>query len=82
MPWVAEVGAVGGVGPVGQDPAVDLRVQRDHPVAEHLGGAGDVRDVGDGDARLGQGRGGAAARQQLPAEPVQALGERDDPVLS
>ena len=32
---VLEVGSVTGVVPIGQDPPVHLRVERDHPVAEH-----------------------------------------------
>ena len=39
-----EVGAVRLLAAVGEQAAVDLRVQRDHPVVEHLGHAGDVLD--------------------------------------
>ena len=37
MPCCLEVGAVRLLAAVGEDPAVHLRVQRHHPVVEHLG---------------------------------------------
>jgi hypothetical protein len=45
---VLHVGDVLGVGGVGEDAAVDLRVQRDHTVAEDRREAGEFGDVGDG----------------------------------
>jgi hypothetical protein len=41
---------------VGEQAAVDLRVQRLHPAVEHLGDPGDGGDVGDGEARFADGR--------------------------
>ncbi len=70
-----EVGHVGRVVPVGQQPPVQLRVQGDHAVAQHLGRPGDLLDRAVGDALSGQHPGGAAARDQVPAELDQALGQ-------
>src|SRR3712207_7204017 len=46
-----EVGHVVGVRPVGQDPAVDLRVEGLDPAAQHLGGLGHRRHLHDGDRK-------------------------------
>ena len=48
--------AVGGEAAVGEDPAVDPRVERLHPPVEHLREAGDGGDVGDRQARRRAGR--------------------------
>ena len=72
------VGEVRRLAPVGEDPAVHLRVQRDDTVVEHLGEAGDGRERDDGDARLLQRLGGAARRHQLPAQLVELAGEVDE----
>ena len=70
-----------GLGPVGQDAAVDDRVEGLDPAAQHLGGAGQLGHLDVVDAGLGQGRRGAAARDQLPAQVGQAPGEVLDPGL-
>ena len=59
---------------VGEDAAVDLRVQRDDPVVEDRRDAGDVVDRGDGDAGLGDGLGRAARRHELDAALAGARG--------
>ena len=43
----------------------------------HLGEARDVGDVCDGQARLGQGAGGAAGRDQFQAQAAQSFGQID-----
>ena len=48
--------------------AVDLRVQGLDAAVEHLGKAGVVGDLGDGQTRVGEQPGGAAGREQLDAE--------------
>ena len=72
-----EVGQVLGLGPVGQDPAVDGGVEGLHPAAQHLGRAGEDGHLDVVDTGLGQGGRGAAARDQLPAQVGQALGQFD-----
>ena len=73
-----QFGHVIGVGPVGEDPAVDRRVECLDPSAQHLGSAGDLGDLGDGHALVGQQRGGAPAGYDLPAEVDEATGQVDD----
>ena len=51
---LGHVGLVVGVAAVGEDPAVHLRVQRDDPVAEDGREAGELGDVGDGEAGVAQ----------------------------
>jgi hypothetical protein len=53
-------------------------VQRLDAAVEHLGKAGVVGDLGDGQAGVGEQLGGAAGGQQLDAERVQRAGEFDD----
>ncbi len=77
-----EVGHVVGVVEVGEQPAVDVRMQRDDAVPEHLWHAGDIRDLGDGQARLAQRPSGVAARHELPTELVEAAPRSTMPVLS
>lgn len=67
-----------GVVEVGKQPAVDVRMQRDDAVPEHLGDARDIRDLGDGQARLAQRTSGVAARHELPSEIVEAAPQVDD----
>ena len=55
-----------------EDAAVDLGVQRLDAAVHHLGKAGDVRDVDDRQAGIGEGLGRAAGRDQLES----ARGER------
>ena len=54
--------------PVGQDAAVDPRVERLHPPVEHLGEARDGRDVGHRQPGVAQGAGGPAGRHELEPE--------------
>ncbi len=72
-----EVGQMVGLGPVGQDPAVDGGVQGLDPPAEHLGGAGELGHLEVGDARLGQRRRCPPAGDQLPTQGVQPAGQFD-----
>ena len=76
-----QVGHVAGHVAIGQDPAVDLRVEGLHPAAQHFGGARDLGHLQMGDAGVGQGGGGIAAGDQLPPEISQALGQLDQPFL-
>ena len=62
-----DVGQVVGLRPVGQDASVDGGVEGLDPAAEHLGCAGQVGHFDVVDPGLGQGGGGATARDQLPA---------------
>ncbi len=57
--------------------AVDLGVQRLHPAVEHLGKAGQVRDVADFQPGAAQGGGGAAGGDERVAGGDQAPGEID-----
>ena len=70
-----ELLAVGGQAAVGQDPAVDPRVERLHPAVEHLREAGDGGDVGDGEAGLAQRARRAAGADELEAAGDEAGGE-------
>ena len=76
-----EVGLVLGLGAVGQDAAVDLRVEGLDAPAQHLGRAGHLGDLGVRDAGLGQPGRGVAAGHQLPAQVREALGQLDQPLL-
>ena len=69
------------VAEIGEQAAVDLRVQRLDPAVEHLGRPGDVFDARDRDARGFEGRRRVAGRHDLDAEVVQTLGEVDQSVL-
>ena len=57
-----------GLGAVGEDAAVDDRVEGLDPAPEHLGGAGQVGHLDVVDARRGQGGRRAAARDQFPTQ--------------
>ena len=70
-----EIGDVLGVAAIGEQPAVDLRVQRLHPAAEHLGRVGENLDARHRDFRSGDGIGRAARRHQLDTEFVQSAHE-------
>ena len=52
-----------GVAADGEEAAVDLGVKGLDPAVHHLGEAGEGGDVGDGDAGVPQGLGGAAGRE-------------------
>ena len=54
------------------------RVQRLDPAVHHLGEAGDLRHVDDGEAGLVQRRGCAAGRKQLDAERLKRAGQIDE----
>ena len=71
------VGPVPGVVAIGQQPAVDLGVQRHDPVAEDGRGAGELGHVGDRDPGLGDGRCRPPAGDQVPAGVGQAPGQID-----
>ena len=74
-PVALEVGEVGVLAAVGEEPAVDLRVQRLHPLVEHLGHPGDGLDPRDRQpGRFERGR-GARRRHQLDTEVVRAARE-------
>jgi hypothetical protein len=62
----------------GQDPAVDLRVERLHSPVEHLGEPGDLRDVPHRDARLPEEPRGASGGEDLDTEAGEAPRELDD----
>ena len=76
------VGPVLGLGRVGEQPAVDLRVERDDAVVEDRRNAGQFGDVGDGHARVGDRLGGPAARHDPPAKPCNASARSPIPALS
>ena len=77
------VGQVLGIVPVGEDPAVHERVQRHDPVAEHVGEAGEVGDVDDGHAGLGDALGRCRRSRPAPSPGRAAGGPRSTmPVLS
>jgi len=61
-----EVGAMRRIIEVGQDPAVDGRMQRDDAMAENRLEPRDGCDVGDVDPSIGERAGRAAARQNRP----------------
>ena len=60
---------------VGEDAAVDLRVEGDDPVVEHLGNARDLLDRHDGSSGLPDHLGGSARRDELDAQLGQPAGE-------
>ncbi len=62
----------------GEQPAVHQRVQRLQPAVHHLGEAGEVRDLGDGQAGRRQRVARAAGRHQGHAAPVQEPREVDE----
>ena len=64
-----------------QQRRVQPRVQRLHAAVEDLLLAGELGDVGDAQAGLAQGAGGAAGGEDLDPERGQALGEVGDPGL-
>ena len=67
-----------GVAPVGEDPAVHLRVEGDDAVAEDRRRAGEVGDVGDGQVGLSQRLGRAPAGDQIPAEALELARQLHD----
>ena len=69
---LGHVGAVLGLGRIGQQPAVDLRVQGDDAVIEDRRHARELGEIGDRRAGLGDRLGGAAAADDAPAQLVQA----------
>ena len=75
--------AVGGLARIGQDPAVDPRVERLDPAVEHLGEAGHGGDVGHRQTGLAQRPCRAAGRHQLEAaSPTSPAANAASPVLS
>ena len=65
----------------GEQPAVDLGMQRLHAPVEHLRKAGELGHVLDGEPSAAQHRGGAARRDQLDAHLRQRLRKLDEPRL-
>src|SRR5699024_3110770 len=63
---------------VGEDAAVDARVEGRDPAVEHLGGSGDGRDVGDRDAGVPDGAAGGAGGDDLHAVRGEGAGQLDD----
>ncbi len=80
-PLLGELFQVGGALAVGQDAAVDRRVERLHPPAEDLGRAGDGGDRQDRDPLGFERRLGAAGGEDLDAELGEAADELDEPSL-
>ncbi len=76
------VGDVLGIGRVGQDSAVDLRVQGDHPVFEDGRQTGQLGDIGDRHTRVGDRSRGTAARHEAPSELVKRSANSTMPDLS
>ena len=72
-----EVGEVLGLRAVGQDAAVDLRVQGLDPAAEHLGALGDRGHVLVGDPSLREGGRGLPGGDQLDPRRGESAGEVD-----
>jgi hypothetical protein len=72
------VGEVRLLAAVGEDPAVNLRVQRHDAVVEHLGKACDLGKVPHRHAGLLDRARRAARRHELPTELVQRARELDD----
>ena len=60
---------------------MDLRVERLHAAAEHLGALRQVGDVEDRQARVADRAGGSAGGDELHLELGEALGELDEPGL-
>ena len=76
-----QVGQVLVLGPVGQDPPVDLGVQGLDPAPQHGRGAGDGLDLDVGYAPGGQGLRRPPAGDELPPQPHQTAGQALQPRL-
>jgi hypothetical protein len=70
-----------GVAADGEEPAVHQGMQRLEAAVHHLGKAGVLGDVGDGDAGVFEGLGRAAGRQHLDAARGERAGKLDEPGL-
>jgi hypothetical protein len=68
------VGQVIDLGPVGQDPAVQLGMQGHHPVSEDGREPGEGLGVGHGQAGVAQGSGRTSTGHEVPAQVGQARG--------
>ena len=66
-----------GLGPVGQNAAVDDRVEGLDPAAQHFRGTGQISHLEVWDTGVGQGGRSAAARHQLPPQFGQSAGQFD-----
>ena len=73
-----EVGAMLGAPTVGEQTAVDARVEGLDPTVEHLRHARDGRDIGDRESRLAERLGRPAGRNELEAPLMQTAGELGD----
>ena len=61
-----------------QQPAMHLRVQGLDPAVHHFGKAGELGDIADRQARLGDRLGGAAGGDELDAAGRERAGEFDE----
>src|SRR5699024_5676706 len=75
---IGELGAVRLEALVGEDPAVDARVEGLDAAVEHLGEAGDRLDLGDGDPGLADGAPRGAGGDDLDPGLGEGAGEVDD----
>ena len=78
MPCACGLRAMLGVVAQEEQSAVDFGVQRLDPAVHHLGEAGDVGNIGDGEAGVAQGLGGAAGGDEFVAGLGEGLGEIDE----
>ena len=69
------------IGANGEQPAVDARMERLHPTVHHLGEAGELRDVDDGEPGRVERRRSAAGREELDPVPGQDFPQLDEAVL-
>ena len=70
---------VGGLVSVGEDPAVDLRMECLDPAVEDLGKTGDLGHRSGRDSGVLEGAEGSAGRYQLEAQLLESPGEVDQP---
>jgi hypothetical protein len=75
---IVQLGSMLRVVPVGQQPPVDLRMQRHHPVTQDRGEPGQLGHVGHREPGVAQRRRRGPRGHQVPAPVGQALGEPDD----
>ena len=76
-----QVSEVLGLGAIGQDPAVDLRMQGLDPSPEHLRARGDGRHIDVGDARLDERSRRLPAGDELDTELLEAPSKGDETCL-
>ena len=76
-----KLGAVGVEVAAGEDAAVYDGMEGLDPAIKHLGGAGEVGDLGDGESGVGDVTRGAASADQLAASVGEGAGEVGDTCL-